>query len=273
MLVASGLFAFLHIPKCAGTYIRKHLRDKSGAFGSMVRLEEPAQGLKNLVKPDHITLEQASRLAPNVIKTLRSVEVFALLREPSERFTSSFLQYQKEYAKPELLVGRDPVAAAHKIMDRLCEGDYSDEADRNNKLGTPLVHFRRQRDYVYLEEEKLARRLGASSDPGPILEEMLDLMPRSMHVEEIDSAPLNSSETVSQEFNRIERYLERLSMPSAFLNVSKKADRWLGNQIQRRLSEQKTLLSKEIDQISDLRSRIEAFYSRDYELFYSLRGR
>lgn len=256
----------MHIPKCSGTYVKSALQSAAELNDSEIVFSELPWEFNALVKPSHVTLSQISALKPEFLESLKSTEIFALLREPTVRFLSSVLQYQKEFGKSTILLDREPVSLAHRILDRLYEGDFSDESKSKGRR-PPLVHFRKQIDYVFFEGRVLTRSLGDSSNPDPLITEMLEAISASTDWKRPELPTVNGSNSISAEFDRISKYLQDKDITGSLGGLSRRLDSAIGGAVQKRLLDHRRVLESEIASNSALSERIHDFYRDDYELF------
>src|SRR6185503_15431882 len=139
MVICDGLqLAFIHIPKCAGTSIRRALApfDSTRLDGYF---DFPDGGRQHL---HHLPLAVVKRHLPEIFTRIERYESYAVLREPRERFASALLQYLRSFRG--LRPGRgDPglfQAQGRELCRRLAASDAAREPE--------LMHFIPQRDFV-----------------------------------------------------------------------------------------------------------------------------
>jgi hypothetical protein len=88
-------FVFVHIPKCAGTYIRNILMPYDSTMGEFTNrvAVHPELGLIDFV---HIPLNILETNFQNEYHKIELYESFVVLRNPFDRFKSSFVQHLKQ---------------------------------------------------------------------------------------------------------------------------------------------------------------------------------
>ncbi|HUF57282.1 MAG TPA: sulfotransferase family 2 domain-containing protein [Thermohalobaculum sp.] len=143
-------FVFVHIPKCAGTSVRRALAahdDSGGRFGGRI-VEHPRHGR---VDWTHLPLALMAELAPEVFARLADPAYLgiALLRDPFERFPSALAQRIKMYRGVEMAqIGRAALEAEiEAVIARLEAEPAVTEAG--------FIHFARQVDFVEHEGRRL----------------------------------------------------------------------------------------------------------------------
>lgn len=135
---------FIHIPKCAGSYVRNKLRDydsRNGLYSNRVDHHEKF----GIIDYTHIPLSVLHDEFPDEYRAVEEYRTFALFRNPYERFASSVSQHVRVYrgspihsiGKPELLNALDD------IIETLARGPQM-----GSLLPYRLIHFQRQMDYV-----------------------------------------------------------------------------------------------------------------------------
>lgn len=143
----SARFAFIHIPKCAGTTVRDILRpldDLKGAHTDR-RGPHPELGYIDYVHIPLFTLRE------HFSSTFRKVEnywAFAIVRDPFSRFPSSLSQHLKMYGEAPIhrMRLREVEAAVARAMD------FLEAAPRKNYLlPAQYIHFQKQVDFIYLD--------------------------------------------------------------------------------------------------------------------------
>lgn len=136
-------FAFVHIPKCAGTTVREQIaRLDADRFELGGRQHHPELGRIDLM---HLPLDILRDHFAEVFARLTAVPSYALTRDPHDRFRSSVSEYVKtyhhkrlsEFAAPELARALDEVMTALAARPALLPLRY--------------VHFTPQTRYVHLD--------------------------------------------------------------------------------------------------------------------------
>jgi hypothetical protein len=145
-------FAFIHIPKCAGSNIREQLErfdETKGEFWG-VKLH-PELGRIDYA---HLPLDVLRAHFPETFEILRGVETFAVTRDPLPRFRSSFAEHVKIYRKTRLAdlsedeIGRlldETMQALERLGDGPPPAEYS--------------HFTPQWRYAELDGQRFVDRL------------------------------------------------------------------------------------------------------------------
>ena len=142
---------FIHIPKCAGLYIRSKLEtydDTDGAFSSRVE-PHPELGVLDYV---HIPLFTLRDYFPQEYAKVAEYWSFSVVRDPYKRFPSSLTQLFRMYAdeRIEEKSTREIRAKVDEVIDFL-----SGMSGKNSRLPAEYVHFQRQVDYVYVDGERI----------------------------------------------------------------------------------------------------------------------
>ena len=134
-------FVFVHIPKCARTYVRRVLApydDYTGWFTGRIDIDA------NFGKLDfvHLPLSIMQKVLPDEYKKLVSYDAYALVRDPYLRFQSAFSQYSKMYLGSELAQMPD------KVIDQEVDNVISILKSNKNLTDAKFIHFIRQEDFV-----------------------------------------------------------------------------------------------------------------------------
>jgi hypothetical protein len=148
-------FAFIHIPKSAGTTVRNTLGaidDYDGFFARKV--DHPAMGLVDL---SHIRLVDIADHYPEVFVKLLEYQCCAIVREPEERFMSSIFQRLREFHGIDQSVMTD--ARIKQEIQAVTE--FLATAER--RLPLDYVHFMPQVFYVDHEGKRIVKNLFAIS--------------------------------------------------------------------------------------------------------------
>ncbi|RDC74444.1 hypothetical protein DLJ49_03920 [Rhodovulum sp. 12E13] len=157
-------FAFVHIPKCAGTTVRARIRRFDSCDGFFERPKEhPGLGRVDFA---HIPLRMLARAFPEVLQKLRDYNSFAVIRDPLDRFGSSLRQtlHFYEHVYPTEMSRTELHDAVRRMIDRL-EG--APDWARHD-----LAFFQRQVDFVDLDGERIVDRLFPMTRVGQMLEDI-----------------------------------------------------------------------------------------------------
>lgn len=163
-------FAFIHIPKCAGTALRAPLEplQEEPEFSQGGAQDHPGLGRVDIA---HVPLATLADHWPNLFETLRAYRLFAVLRDPVERFGSAMGQHAQMY--------RDqPIERMEKGELRALLGDIIERLDgaRTGMLPAELIHFQPQVDYVEWDGQSLVDNLYDVSHAGRALRDIGQLM-------------------------------------------------------------------------------------------------
>src|ERR1700744_524201 len=88
-------FVFVHVPKCAGTSVRRALRAIDTSDGQFWRIgEHPEMGAVHFA---HLTLPDLARYFPETLAKIRDYQSMAIIRDPRDRFFSAIFQRLREF--------------------------------------------------------------------------------------------------------------------------------------------------------------------------------
>lgn len=143
-------FIFIHIPKCAGGFIRRKLDpfdDYKGFFGA----NAPTNLSHGIYM--HIPLYKLKEFYPKEFEKIVSYDSFAILRDPYERFSSSIAQRLKEFKnKPFHRLSSNEI---HSEVDEVLR--YLENQDEIDDYS--YIHFTPQSQFVYFNDELLVKNL------------------------------------------------------------------------------------------------------------------
>jgi len=146
-------FAFIHIPKCAGSSVRNKLRyiDSQASFYGAVK-EHPSLGK---IDYGHIPLIYLQSYFPNEYQKLGSYNTFCVIRDPYERFPSSMAQYLRMYKNLQLS------ALSKKQFKGEVENLIRSLERHANMVCLPydLIHFQRQVSYILNGDRQVVRNI------------------------------------------------------------------------------------------------------------------
>ena len=103
-------FAFVHIPKCAGTTVRAVLERYDETPGPQALGLEPHPTHENIfdlpgvgyVDFHHLPLQALALAMPEQLDKLRRYDAVTIVREPHDRLVSAFAEHMKRYRKTPL---------------------------------------------------------------------------------------------------------------------------------------------------------------------------
>ncbi len=258
-------FAFMHIPKCAGTTVRQALApydEHASEFYDKAVFEHPAFGP---LDHHHIPLQVMRDHFPEAFAKLRRYQSFALIRDPFSRFPSSL---------HERFVQRDrrPLNERSALeMSREVETVISALAKhpRDVPITDPgLIHFSRQSDYVFHNGEQIVKSLKVVAEIDGLFEDLSGLIGRQLRPEERKNRQMNYSV----------RALARLQF-AVTRPIEKLLPRWVWKPVYKPIKQvffAAGLLRKdynpllELPNADDIKGFISEFYADDVRLFNSL---
>jgi hypothetical protein len=142
-------FAFIHIPKCAGTSVRRALRgiDTTGeAFFKIA--DHPVMGGVHLA---HLTLEDLAEHYPETFDKVVRYRSMAIVRHPLDRFYSAIFQRLREFKE----VAQSAISTEMLETDAEAVIAYLERA--SGRLDLEHVHFNRQCEFVEFNRERIVR--------------------------------------------------------------------------------------------------------------------
>ena len=144
-------FAFIHIPKCAGTSVRRALRGLDTTGQAFFRIaDHPQMGLVHLA---HLTLADLAEHYPEMFDKVIRYRSMAIVRDPLERFYSAVFQRLREFKR----VPQSAISA--ELVEQDAESVIAFLEAAPARLDLEHVHFNRQCDFVELNGERIVRRI------------------------------------------------------------------------------------------------------------------
>ncbi len=157
-------FAFVHIPKCAGSTVREQMqRLDPELFELQGRRTHPELGKIDVM---HLPLDILRDYFPDAFARLRATHSYALTRDPNDRFRSSVSEYVKTYHGKRLAEFDE--AGIQGILDEI----IGVLAARTPLLPLRYVHFTPQARYVRLDGEDIVSRRYAVEDIGVFFDDL-----------------------------------------------------------------------------------------------------
>jgi hypothetical protein len=142
-------FAFIHIPKCAGTSVRRSLRGIDTTGEAFFRIaDHPVMGSVHLA---HLTLADLAEHYPETFDKVVRYRSMAIVRQPLDRFYSAIFQRLREFKE----------VAQSAISEEMLEADgeaviaYLERA--SGRLDLEHVHFNRQCEFVELGRDRIVQ--------------------------------------------------------------------------------------------------------------------
>lgn len=144
-------FAFIHIPKCAGSTVRRQLSgidSYNGKFGRAT--EHPVAG--RLDYP-HLPLRVLAELFPDEFAKIRQYDSVALMRDPFERFLSSLLQRMRSWRRVA------PSEFTREMLRQEAVSVIANLEPNPDRVRLEYSHFTRQCDYLDLNGEPIVHHV------------------------------------------------------------------------------------------------------------------
>lgn len=146
-------FAFVHIPKCAGTSVRKALRPIDETIGTFDRIaEHPQMGMVNF---GHLTLVDLATYFPDQYAKVSAYRSVAIVRDPVDRFFSALFQRLREFKR------YNQSEITPQVIEREAATLAQHLQSATGRLDLEYVHFNRQSDYVFHNGTRIVERIFA----------------------------------------------------------------------------------------------------------------
>lgn len=146
-------FIFVHIPKNAGSFVRKKLEyyQENDIFNKVVK----HQILGN-IDVDHVTLENLEQYYPELFLKVNMYWSFAILRDPYSRFGSSVTQRIKMYNPENIntLSQSEFHSSVLKVINEIKKCSLN-----NRNLPFDLIHFQPQHSYIFLNNRQIVKNI------------------------------------------------------------------------------------------------------------------
>ncbi len=137
-------FAFIHIPKCAGSTIRQYFKAYDETPDYIFSRRDNCAGL-GFIDYAHIPLFVLRDHFASDYQKVEDYKSFAIVRDPYKRFASSVSQHLKRFGERPLqgLSGNGAEREVLKIIDQLSTWSVA-----QTYLPYQFIHFQRQIDFI-----------------------------------------------------------------------------------------------------------------------------
>lgn len=252
-------FAFVHIPKCAGTTVRNMLLDYDDLKGAHTgRVDRhPVLGRLDYV---HIPLFTLREHFPDLFAKVTAYQSFTIVRDPYSRFTSALFQrVDRNCPTPARMMTQDELEhEARKVMDFLW-----DNGGPNVVLPPEYIHFQRQSDFIFLDGEKIVDAIYATHQIDLLQTALEKKIGQTLHVPQNDTIKNNKSQVFKNDTLRVLfRYLSPLQkrlvplLPASLKTTVKKL-----------IFKERKSGGVDLAQLDDVRAFVEEYYAEDLQIF------
>jgi hypothetical protein len=253
-------FVFVHIPKCAGTYVRNFLQpyDETGGFFTAKVSNFPSLGKLNFV---HMPLFVLREHFPAEYQKIRSYRSFALVRDPVQRFPSSMAEFLKFKGRPiKHVETSELIAEVRAVVKILSEHDAKEAL-----LPHQFIHFQRQTDYVYDTGDRLVDNVYTVENVDDLLVDAGRILGRRLQPQQ-DAGWKNPNQSVVYRYPWVRRLVE-FARPAATRCLKpilpESAQTW----VRRRIYVPRQERFAEVFQSDEIKRFIEDYYKADLELY------
>ncbi len=144
--------AFVHIPKCAGSTVRRQLVAHCPFDDVFVTTPQDHPELGR-VYLSHLPLDAVAAHFPAYFDKLQTYKVYAIVHEPKQRSYSALSERLRQVKSTEIA----------SLDDAALQAEADEVVAYLTRTPAPLdpefIHFRRQSDYIELEGERIVRNL------------------------------------------------------------------------------------------------------------------
>ncbi len=146
-------FVFVHIPKCAGSFVRDHIKPFDSRKGIYQKISHHlALGALDF---SHIPLFVLREHFPQEFERLQNYSSFAVVRNPFDRFASSLSQHLLKSSRPiSTRSTKEIQCLIHETIDYL-----SRKQKMRYLLSAEYIHFQRQVDYIEDDGERIIENI------------------------------------------------------------------------------------------------------------------
>ncbi|NGZ90281.1 sulfotransferase family 2 domain-containing protein [Psychroflexus maritimus] len=213
-------FVFIHIPKCAGSTVRKQIEfldDKGGVFSNVKLHKELGQ-----IDYGHIPLFVLKKYFPIEFRKIEKYESVTLIRNPYERFPSSVSQYLRFYG--ESAIHKMKNAEIKNNLNKIINYLYKTPDDQFF-LPKEYIHFQKQVDFVIENKIILTNKIFTTSEVDLLiahLENHTDIEIQNQSIEKIAQSKVYRNEFIQFLMEDIRPGLKKIYKPLLPNNLKKK---------------------------------------------------
>ena len=249
--------AFVHIPKCAGTSVRRQL-EPLNSYGDFFERSgtHPTLGL---IHYGHVPLRFLRQCFPAEFDKLRAYRCFALTREPHARFASATFQRLEEFrgVPKQRVTAKLAISEARSVIAWL--------SDRGPFCDFEYIHFSRQIDYVALEGERIVENVFALEN----IEQMASGLEAAFGVR-VDPERRDNTNLASG--NRLFELLLRAKPVYSRLTTWAFRERLL-LLLRRSVLQRPEALYEALRKDPEISRFVESYYAEDFQLYRASRAR
>lgn len=248
---------FIHIPKCAGTSIRRVLGKFDSYEGKWAnaKSEHPELGRIDM---GHLPLSILREYFPREYIKVQSYHSLAVLRDPYARFPSSLYQRLKMYGeKPVEQMSKAELNAALEETIALLSA-----CSLGKCLPYDYIHFQRQTTYIFDQERQLVDNLYTMENLEALFQKLSDLTGVSVGLEEETS--IGHSRVYK---TNVRRALGNLIKPLYTPEVQKFIPATTKARIVRALYKPANQKFSDLLQTNMVRDFVTSYYAEDIDLY------
>ncbi len=210
-------FAFVHIPKTAGSSIRHALMpydQRRARYYDRMVADHPGLGR---VDHHHLPLAVLAAHFPDDFACLRDYRSYAVTRDPIERFPSALAQRLLMYRGKRLeeLDNAETAVEIDLVLDRL--GRHDSAAPITDP---EFVHFARQVDYTHLDGVQVVQRILPLDATETMLAELQGLIGERLETKVVNRRMQFANPALNRMSSGLQRRLEAAIPLSVWLPVS-----------------------------------------------------
>lgn len=250
-------FAFVHIPKCAGTSIRTQLLK---CDDSAIVMGKPGNH-KVLGRIDygHIQLDLLRQHFPDDYQDLKEYTSYAIVRDPLERFGSALRQILWQYEeRPMTLIPADELREKTlQMLDKI--------ADEIEAPSAPYIFFARQERFIFDGDTRIVDHLIPVDLVGPFIAYMSQVTGTPM------DAGMRSNQNVDLRYKKIGNLAYRVNgflrarIPLGLHTYIRKAALGVLSS-----NKQSAASSSGVLDLPEVRAFVEEHYKADIEIYRSV---